>query len=74
MALPYPGINLTQIGPFWTRAHTLTAEVTLGLVPVHVAEIEAGVIAAVVVLDIARRRLRRFLRARRLQARDGRPR
>ena len=31
-------------------------------------EIEAGVTAAVVILDIARRRLRRFLRARRLQA------
>jgi hypothetical protein len=31
-------------------------------------EIEAGVIAAMVILDIARRRLRRFLRARRLQA------
>jgi len=31
-------------------------------------EIEGGVIAAVVILDIARRRLRRFLRARRLPA------
>ena len=31
-------------------------------------EIEVGVIAAVVILDIARRRLRRFLRARRLPA------
>jgi len=37
VALPYLGINLTRIGPFWSRAHTLTAEVTLGLVPVHVA-------------------------------------
>ena len=34
----------------------------------HTLEIEAGVIAAVVILDIARRRLRRFLRARRRQA------
>jgi len=34
----------------------------------HTVEIEAGVIAAVVILDIARRRLRRFLRARRLPA------
>jgi hypothetical protein len=31
-------------------------------------EIEAGAIAAVVILDIARRRLRRFQRSRRLQA------
>jgi hypothetical protein len=37
VALPYLGINLTPVGPFWSRAHTLTAEVTLGLVPVHVA-------------------------------------
>ena len=34
----------------------------------NAVEIEAGVIAAVVILDIARRRLRRFLRTRRLQA------
>ncbi len=34
----------------------------------NAVEIEVGVIAAVVILDIARRRLRRFLRTRRLQA------
>jgi hypothetical protein len=34
----------------------------------HTVEIEVGAIAAVVILDIARRRLRRFLRARRLPA------
>jgi hypothetical protein len=37
VALPYLGINLTQIGPFWSTLHTTTAEITLGLVPVHVA-------------------------------------
>jgi hypothetical protein len=31
------GISLPLDGPFWDRMHTLTAEVTLGLVPVHVA-------------------------------------
>ena len=36
VALPYLGIY-TLAGPFWTRLHILTAEVTLGLVPVHVA-------------------------------------
>ena len=36
VALPYLGID-TLAGPFWTRLHILTAEVTLGLVPVHVA-------------------------------------
>jgi hypothetical protein len=36
VALPYLGIH-TLAGPFWTRLHILTAEVTLGLVPVHVA-------------------------------------
>jgi Domain of unknown function (DUF4405) len=36
VALPFLGIN--PLGsPFWTRMHILTAEVTLGLVPVHVA-------------------------------------
>jgi len=37
VALPELGISLTLEGPFWDRLHTLTAEVTLGLVPVHVA-------------------------------------
>jgi hypothetical protein len=37
VALPYLGINLTRIGPFWSTMHDTTAEVTLGLVPVHVA-------------------------------------
>ena len=37
VALPYLGISLTGIGPFWSALHTTTAEVTLGLVPVHVA-------------------------------------
>jgi hypothetical protein len=36
VALPYLGIY-PLAGPFWTRLHDLTAEVTLGLVPVHVA-------------------------------------
>ena len=36
VALPYLGIY-PLAGPFWTRLHILTAEVTLGLVPVHVA-------------------------------------
>jgi hypothetical protein len=36
VALPYLGIY-TLAGPFWSRLHVLTAEVTLGLVPVHVA-------------------------------------
>jgi hypothetical protein len=36
VALPYFGIY-TLAGPFWNRLHILTAEVTLGLVPVHVA-------------------------------------
>ncbi len=36
VALPELGINLAE-GPFWLRLHILTAEVTLGLVPVHVA-------------------------------------
>ncbi len=36
VALPYLGIY-TLAGPFWTRLHVLTAEVTLGLVPVHAA-------------------------------------
>ena len=36
VALPYLGIY-TLSGPFWSRAHSLTANVTLGLVPVHVA-------------------------------------
>jgi Domain of unknown function (DUF4405) len=37
VALPYLGINLTRIGPFWSSLHSTTAEITLGLVPVHVA-------------------------------------
>jgi Domain of unknown function (DUF4405) len=37
VALPYLGINLTRIGPFWSQMHDTTAEVTLGLVPVHIA-------------------------------------
>jgi cytochrome b561 len=37
VALPYLGINLTRIGPFWSTVHDTTAEITLGLVPVHVA-------------------------------------
>jgi hypothetical protein len=37
VALPYLGINLTRIGPFWSTMHDTTAEITLGLVPVHVA-------------------------------------
>jgi Domain of unknown function (DUF4405) len=36
VALPYLGIKPIG-GPFWTRLHILTAEFTLGLVPVHVA-------------------------------------
>ena len=36
VALPYLGIDVHG-GPFWSRLHILTAEVTLGLVPVHVA-------------------------------------
>ncbi len=36
VALPSMGIN-PQIGPSWQRLHILTAEITLGLVPVHVA-------------------------------------
>jgi hypothetical protein len=36
VALPQVGIY-TLGGPFWERLHILSAEVTLGLVPVHVA-------------------------------------
>ncbi len=36
VALPYLGIDPLG-GPFWTQLHILTAEVTLGLVPIHVA-------------------------------------
>jgi hypothetical protein len=36
VALPEVGINSLG-GPFWERLHVLSAEVTLGLVPVHVA-------------------------------------
>jgi hypothetical protein len=36
VALPYFGICPLS-GPFWARLHILTAEVTLGLVPVHIA-------------------------------------
>jgi Domain of unknown function (DUF4405) len=36
VALPFLGINVFG-SPFWERMHILTAEVTLGLVPVHVA-------------------------------------
>ena len=36
VALPYVGLDPLG-GPFWMRLHNLTAEVTLGLVPVHVA-------------------------------------
>ena len=36
VALPFLGIY-PLAGPFWSRLHTLTAEITLGLVPVHVA-------------------------------------
>lgn len=36
VALPALGITPPE-GPFWLRLHVLTAEVTLGLVPVHVA-------------------------------------
>lgn len=36
VVLPYFGLAVAG-GSFWTRLHTLTAEVTLGLVPVHVA-------------------------------------
>jgi hypothetical protein len=36
VALPYLGIYPLG-GPFWERLHVVTAEVTLGLVPVHVA-------------------------------------
>lgn len=33
-----PSIGLYPLsGPFWSRLHILTAEITLGLVPVHVA-------------------------------------
>jgi Domain of unknown function (DUF4405) len=37
VALPELGIRLPLDGPFWDRLHSLTAEVTVGLVPVHVA-------------------------------------
>ena len=37
VALPEFRISLPLDDPFWERMHTLTAEVTLGLVPVHVA-------------------------------------
>jgi len=36
VALPFVGLYPLG-GPFWERLHILTAEVTLGLVPVHVA-------------------------------------
>jgi hypothetical protein len=36
VVLPYLGFDMLG-SPFWTRLHDLTAEVTLGLVPVHVA-------------------------------------
>jgi len=36
VALPFFGLY-TLGGPFWSRLHVLTAEITLGLVPVHVA-------------------------------------
>jgi hypothetical protein len=36
VALPSMGIH-PQVGPSWERFHILTAEITLGLVPVHVA-------------------------------------
>jgi Domain of unknown function (DUF4405) len=36
VALPELGITTLQT-PFWYRLHVLTAEVTIGLVPVHVA-------------------------------------
>src|ERR1700733_452161 len=35
VALPYVGIDVLG-DAFWTRLHSLTADVTLGLVPVHV--------------------------------------
>jgi Domain of unknown function (DUF4405) len=37
VALPELGIDTTLQTPFWFRLHVLTAEVTVGLVPVHVA-------------------------------------
>jgi hypothetical protein len=36
VALPYFGLDVLG-GPFWSRLHSLTADLTLGLVPVHVA-------------------------------------
>jgi len=36
VALPYLGIYMISNG-WWTQLHTLTAEITLGLVPVHAA-------------------------------------
>jgi uncharacterized protein DUF4405 len=36
VALPYLGIYMISNG-WWTRLHILTAEITLGLVPVHAA-------------------------------------
>jgi hypothetical protein len=36
VALPSLGIYL-QFGPSWQRLHVVTAEITLGLVPIHVA-------------------------------------
>ena len=80
VALPYLGINLTPVGPHGPVVVRSSGSggMSLGLnsmfqavnLPVlrHTVEIEVGVIAAVVILDIARRRLRRFLRARRLPA------
>jgi Domain of unknown function (DUF4405) len=37
VALPALGIFTVGNGFWWTRLHIITAEVTLGLVPVHVA-------------------------------------
>jgi hypothetical protein len=37
VAMPALGFFLVTANPFWDRLHTLTADITLGLVPVHLA-------------------------------------
>ena len=37
VAMPALGFFLITASPFWNRLHLLTADITLGLVPVHIA-------------------------------------
>ena len=37
VAMPALGFFLITASPFWNRLHILTADITLGLVPVHIA-------------------------------------